>query len=107
MQSKLLAISNLLSSLTCDVWHYSAPDKSEAPYVVWAEDDRADLEAGNLHAEKAWIGTIHLFTHTEFDTLNDSIEEILDSNFTSWYLDLTEYNEEADLIHTSWVFTYA
>lgn len=107
MQTKLSTISDIFATLTgCNVYHYFAPDESQAPYVVWAEDDRLDLEAGNVHAEKAWQGTIDLYTHTEFDSLSDSIEAILDGSF-SWYLESVQYEEDTGLIHYEWVWSYA
>lgn len=107
MQTKLLAISEIFAGLDCDVWHYQAPDQAEAPYVIWAEDDRLDLEAGNVHVEKAWQGTIDLFTHDEFDTLADDIEALLDSKDFAWRLESVQYEDEESLIHTEWVWNYA
>lgn len=108
MQQKLKTIADALATLNNGkVYHYQAPDINKAPYIVWAEDDRVDLTAGNTHAEKAWQGTIDLYTHKEFDNLADQIEAKLEEIGCSWYLDGVTYEEEADLIHYYWVFTYA
>ena len=114
MQTKLSAISDIFarlasttySSNATNVYHYTAPDKTEAPYFVWAEDDRVDLTAGNIHAEKAWQGTIHLYTHTEFDDRIDYVESLLDAYF-SYYLESVQYETETGLIHYGWVWSYA
>jgi hypothetical protein len=114
MQTKLSAISDIFARLASteyftsatNVYHYTAPDKTEAPYFIWAEDDRVDLTAGNIHAEKAWQGTIDLYTHTEFDVRIDYVESLLDANFI-WRLESVQYEEDTGLIHYEWVWNYA
>lgn len=106
--AKLNAILGVFASLSPqgNAYHYQAPDNTEVPYIVWAEDDRVDLLAGNSHAEKAWQGTIDLYTHTEADGLIDTIEELLEGSF-SWRLESVQFEEDTRLIHYEWVWTYA
>lgn len=73
--------------------------------MVWAEDDRLDLEADNKHVEKGVQGTIDYFTKTEFDGKTDTIEAQLDTMGVNWYLNSIQYEQDTGLIHYEWVWT--
>ena len=113
MQSKLQTISGIFATLAAEnapgypVYHYQAPAETKAPYIVWAEDDRIDLKAGNIHAEKAWQGTLDFFTHTEFDSGFGYIEALFDAKGFSWRFESVQFEEDTDLIHYEWVWSYA
>lgn len=103
MQQKLLNLSRELAKLTDRVYHYRAPFETAPSYVVWAEDGRNDLLAGNVHVEGAWEGTIDLYTRTEFDELADRIPETLEALGCSWSLNSVQV-EDSGLIHHEWLF---
>ncbi len=87
--------------LSCAVTHYRR--LSKYPYVVWAESgEENSFHADNKKVEQQLTGTVDLFTKTEFDTLADSIQEILDNEEISWRLDSVQYEEETNLIHYQW-----
>lgn len=105
MQTILSNFANEISTFTFKCYHYTAPLTTSTPYLVWAEDERVDLIAGNSHSEKAVQGTIDYFTKTEFDSNVDTIESKLESLGISWFLNSVQYEEETGLIHYEWVFT--
>lgn len=86
-------------------YHYFAPPNTIPPYIVWAEDGDNDLNVNNVHGERAYTGTIDLYTKTENDPLLSSIPVAVESVGGSWYLNSVQYEEETGLIHHEWVFT--
>lgn len=88
-------------------YHFHAPLKESAPYIVWAEDERMDLITGEGHSEDGWQGTIDLFTKTEGDSLCGSIESVLEDTCIYWDLNSIQYEAETGLIHYEWVWNYA
>lgn len=96
-------VKTALLSCSNNVHHYSGGGAS-APYIVWAEDSRNDHYSENHHGEKAWIGTIDLFSKDEDDPLRDQIEDALDEAGISWKLNSVQYEDDTKLIHTEWVF---
>ena len=112
MQTKLSLLADLFGSIEIDddtlpAYHYQAPDACPPHYLVWSEDDRLDLEAGNVHAEKAWQGTADLFTTIDFDPFADAIESVLEDNGLWWSYEGTDYEEDTGLIHHQWLWSYA
>lgn len=102
--SRLDTIKNALTTLTEAVYHYHAPPNSTAPYIVWAEDDANDFEAGNVHVESADQGTIDLYTLQENDPLIESIPGALNDSGCAWYKNSTQFEEDTGIIHLEWVF---
>lgn len=96
-------VKNALLTVSKSVYHYTGKGAS-APYIVWAEDSRNDHYSENHHGEKAWMGTIDLFSKDENDPLRDEIEDALDKAGISWYLNSVQYEDDTKLIHTEWVF---
>lgn len=85
-------------------YHYFAHPNTSPPYMVWAEDSANDLEANNAHAEKAYQGTIDLYTKTESEPLRESIPQALESIGAAYYLDSVQYESDTGLIHVEWVW---
>lgn len=98
-------IKKLLLDLTPRVYHYAAEANTAPPYIVWQEDGANDLEAGNKHIERAYTGTIDLYTLEDGDPLMESIPKLLDhSGEISWYLNSIQYETDTELIHYEWVW---
>lgn len=75
--------------------------KSER-YFVWQEDGANDLEANNVHAEKAVTGSTDLFTKLEFDPWADALEAAFSANGIAWKLVSVDYEEATGFTHYSW-----
>ena len=73
-------------------------------YFVWQEDGANDLEAGNVHTERAVTGTTDLFSKTEFDPWGPALEASLNRAGISWYLNSVQYEEDTGFWHWEWVW---
>ena len=71
-------------------------------YFVWDEDERNDLTADNLHAEKAVNGYSDLFTKTEFDKWANDIEDSFDAYGIAWEKTGVTYEPDTGFFHHSW-----
>lgn len=104
LQNRLKKIGEELAEATgAKTYHYHAPNRPEAPYVVWAEDGEGD---GSFHADtKKAEQNIHLyidyFTLTEFDPAVDAIQELIQYS-PEWRLNDVMYEDETNLIHYVW-----
>ncbi len=67
-------------------------------YFVWQEDGANDLEADDLHAERAVTGSTDLFTKQEFDPWKEAFEQALEAAGIAWYYNSFQYEEETDFI---------
>lgn len=86
------------------VHHYHAPDNAKPPYIVWMEDGANDFEADSIHAERAYTGTVDLYTKTDRDPLADAIPLALNSIPCAWTLNSVQYEEDTKIIHYEWIF---
>lgn len=91
-----------LSAVADNCYHFYPSSVTDTPYVIWKEDGRNDLRAGNVHAEKAWTGVVDLYTKTENDPLVHSIEGAFESIGCAYNLVTVDYEEETGKIHYSW-----
>ena len=48
------------------------------------------------------VGTVDLFTKTEFDPLADDVQNVLDELGVTWSLESVQYEDETNLIHMEW-----
>lgn len=71
-------------------------------YFVWQEDGRNDLEAENVHAERAVTGYTDLFTKQEFDPWAAALEASFDARGVSWSLRDVQYEPETKFVHYTW-----
>ena len=76
-------------------------------YFVWGENGADDLEASNIHAEKAVTGYTDLYTKIEFDPWKDQIEESFDKHGIFWSLNSVQYEEETGFTHYEWYWSVA
>lgn len=74
-------------------------------YFVWGENGSDDLEASNVHAEKAVTGYTDLYTKQEFDPWKEEIEESFDKYGIFWSLNSVQYEEETGFTHYEWYWS--
>lgn len=74
-------------------------------YFVWGEMGQDDLEASNIHAEKAVTGYTDLYTKQEFDPWKEEIEESFDKYGIFWSLNSVQYEEETGFTHYEWYWS--
>lgn len=96
-----------LAALTDRVWHYVARPNAVPPYLTWMEDGDNDLAAGNIHAERCWTGSVHLFTKSENDPLFTAVPRALEGIGAAWYLNSVQFEEGTGLIHYEWYWEVA
>lgn len=102
LQNKLAQFGSAFAELTANVNHYWRPVKN-VPCIIWAETGEDDsFHANNHKEEQRIIGTVDLFTKTEFDPLADQIQETLENLGVTWSLDAVQYEDETNLIHYTW-----
>lgn len=96
----------LLSVLPTATFHYIASTKHGDEYIVWAEENSADLKANNVSVEVAMTGTIDLFTKTEYSAKIDAIETALANAGVSYAINSVQYETDTNFIHYEWVWSY-
>ena len=74
-------------------------------YFVWGETGADDLEASNIHAEKAVTGYTDLYTTMEFDPWKEQLEESFDTHGIFWNLNSVQYEEETGRTHYEWYWS--
>lgn len=84
------------------VYHYFKPAEVEAPYAVWAEINEESFNSDNAKSERQLNGTIDFYSLEEADSKLDDIEQALASMGATWTLSSVQFEEDTNLIHTSW-----
>lgn len=101
LQNMLQKLYQPFLELNCTVSHYRRADWP--PYVVWTETgEESSFGADDHKAEQQLTGLVDFYTKTEFDTIADSIQTILNSQEVGWKLESVQYEEETNLIHYQW-----
>ena len=102
-------IPQVLMGLSDRVFRYFAPEGTQPPYLVWAEDGAAaSVFADGRRACKSHAGTIDLFTLQEDEPLFDQVEAALDElEPVAWRLNSVQYEQDTGLIHYEWRWEYA
>lgn len=104
LQSKLQQIGTALAAVTEKTYHYWRPVK-DVPCLIWAESgEENSFHAGNHKQEQRIIGTVDLFTRTEFDPLCDQVQEALEALGLTWNLESVQFEDETNLIHYEWTW---
>lgn len=102
LQAKLRQIGVALAGVTQKTYHYWRPVK-DVPCLIWAESGEEDsFHSNNRKSEQRIIGTVHMFTKTEFDTLLDDVQEALEGLGLTWSLESVQFEDETNLIHYEW-----
>lgn len=97
-------IADALTRVTENVGHYEACDKTDK-YIVWAEDmESSCISADNKKQQQAIQGTIDYFTRQEYDQNVPRIQEELDAEKISYFLNSIQYEDETGFIHYEWVW---
>ena len=102
--NRLDIIKNALLSVSPNVYHYTAGETPNPPFVVWTEDSQNIFHSNNGHGETADQGTVDLYTRHENDPLRQAIPAALAAIGCSWYKNSTQYEQDTGLIHDEWVF---
>lgn len=101
LQTILNSLYTPFLELDCKVSHYKRATKP--PFVVWAEDgEDASFSSDNHKTEQQLTGVIDFFTLTEFDSIADDIQDILEAEEVGWNLQSVQYENETNLIHYQW-----
>ena len=75
------------------------------PAIVWAETGEDEsFHSDNRKSEQRIIGTVDLFTKTEFDDLIDSVQTALENLGLTWALESVQYEDETKVIHYEWTW---
>ena len=91
MLSKLKVIPEVLLTVTTNVGHYEAMDKTDR-YIVWAEDSEgSSVEGDNRKTLQTVQGTIDYYTRNEEDENVEKIQEALKTACISFYLNSVQY----------------
>ena len=103
MMIKLRAIGKAFSDVCPATSHYFRPDRSKAPFLVWAEDgEQASLQGGNLKRMQSIVGAANYYTKTEYDPAVDQLQLAMNAQGMAWELNSVQYEEDTGLIHWSW-----
>lgn len=96
-------LAEVLHENGVSVYHYWRPG-TESRYVIWEEDgEMSSLEADGHKREQSISGTVDFYTLTEFDTMFDEIQDILNGIEGLWWsYDGTQFEEETNYIHHTW-----
>lgn len=104
---RMKVVRNALLTISgAKVWHFTAPAKHGDEYIVWQEESADDLVADGKHTERCLVGSIDLFTKTEYSARIDEIERALEQSRISYRLVSTQYEDETGFIHYEWEWSY-
>ena len=100
----LEAVRDACLSVTQNVGHYEAVEKTDK-YCVWAEDG----EVGSMEADSHKIGqtiegTIDYFTKDEDDENIEKFQLAFNAAGIGWRLNSVQYEDETRYIHYEWLF---
>ena len=104
LQSKLYQIGMAFAGVTKNCFHYWRPVK-DVPCIIWAESgEENSFNSNNRKTVQRIIGTLDLFTKTEFDPLIDQVQETFDDLGLTWALESVQFEDETNLIHYEWTW---
>lgn len=100
----LLELGTALLAVVPECYHYTAHEKTDK-YIVWAEDGQAGaLYADGVMYQQSIAGTVHYYTHMEFDPNFDRIQTVLNGSGAAWRLESVQYEDDTKYIHYEWSF---
>lgn len=103
LQDRLRHIGEAFAQITYHCSHYYRTDG--LPAIVWAESGEDEsFHSDNRKSEQRIIGTVDLFTQTEFDDLVDAVQAVLMDLGLTWNLESVQYEEETNIIHYEWTW---
>ena len=102
LQSKLRQLGEAFAAVTPTCYHYWRPVK-KVPCIIWAESGEDNsFSADNRKQEQTIIGSVDLYTKTEFDPLLDDVQTALEALGIPWILSSVQYEDETKMIHYTW-----
>lgn len=102
LQNKLRQIGQAFSEIAENCYHYWREEK-DLPCVIWAESaEDNSYHSDNQKSEQRIIGTVDLFTRTEFDPLMDQVQETMEAIGLTWFLNSVQFESDINLIHYEW-----
>lgn len=102
LQSKLQQMGVAFAGITNNCYHYYRA-KKDLPCLVWAESgEEESFHSDNRKSEQRIVGTVDLYTKTEFDPIADRVQETLADLGVTWSLNSVQYEDETNLIHMEW-----
>lgn len=102
LQDKLKQIGQAFAGITNNCYHYWRA-KKDLPCIVWAESaEDTSFNSDNKKSEQRIVGTVDLFTRTEFDPLADQVQGVLNTLGVTWVLNSVQFEEDTNLIHYEW-----
>lgn len=102
LQQKLEQLGVAFAGITDNCYHYWRPVK-KVPCIIWAESgEEGSFNSDNHKTEQRIVGSVHLFTKTEFDPIADEIQSTLNDLGVTWVLNSVQYEEETNFIHMEW-----
>lgn len=104
MLSCLEPVRTACLSVTENVGHYEAMEKTDK-YCVWAESgEQSSQQADNAKTGQAVEGTIDYFTTDDDDDAPDRFQAAFNAAGFAWILNSVQYEEETRYIHYEWIF---
>lgn len=102
------ALKDALNATGYKFAHFGWSKAPAGDWGVYAEDGAHDLEADDLHAERAFEGTVDYFTRDDTGAPQVVIEAALATvPGLAWYLNSVQYEQDTGFIHLEWVFQLA
>lgn len=103
LQEKLKWFGAKVAENCIRTYHYTKAKNASVPYAVWAEDSEAQsFHADSRKSEQVISGTLNYFTKTEYDSVIDALQTMLNSVAVAWYLASVQYEPDTGLIHYEW-----
>lgn len=103
LQSNLQRIGAIHKSLDCPTFHYWRPVKGLSHWCIWYEEgESTSFDSDNHKTEQNIEGRTHVYTHIEYDSILDDVQELFDEAGLSWNLESVQYEEETHTIHYEW-----
>lgn len=99
-------IRDALLSVSDNVGHFEQL-KAKDPYIVLREHSAGHNHSDNHVSEQSIMGTIDLFTKTEFEPLVEKIQAALNLVDCAWYLNTIQYENDTGYTHYEWVWEVA
>lgn len=104
MLSCLSVVSAALLTVTQNVGHYEAMEKTDK-YCVWAESgETTSIQSDNKKEGQTIEGTIDYYTRDDDDTAPDAFQAAFNTAGFGWILNNVEYEDDTRYIHYEWLF---
>lgn len=104
MLSCLSVVPTACLTVTENVGHYEAMEKTDK-YCVWAErGETTNIQSDNLKEGQTIEGTIDYYTRDDADTAPDEFQDAFNAAGFAWILNSVQYEDDTRYIHYEWIF---